>query len=120
MFWIWVCTHTALHKPALCKKSTDLSLTAQTLAGGWLGKDISKKPEETQQLSFSFQAQAQDQGSAPAPQLPWQTHASSGQVADEATMLRQALLGLDRQGGLYLTPILYRPTVQVWGTNLHH
>ncbi len=82
--------------------------------GGWLGKEVSKKPEEAQQLSFSFQAQSQDKGSPSPSQSPWQILASTGQVADEATMLRQALAGLDRQGGLYLTPVLYRPTVQVW------
>ena len=90
---------------------------SQFTTGGWLSKDASKKPEEAQHLTFSFQAQAQEKGSLLPAQLPWQTLASTGQVADEGAMLRQALGGLDRQGGLYLTPVLYRPTVQVWHVN---
>ena len=83
------------------------------LAGGWLSKDSGRKSEEAQQLSFSFAAQAQDKGGAAPTQSPWHILAGTGQLADEASMLRQALAGLDRQGGLYLTPLLYRPTVQV-------
>ncbi|KAL0041964.1 hypothetical protein WJX79_010411 [Trebouxia sp. C0005] len=59
--------------------ATAVSMQSDKL-GGWLSKDNGRKPEEAQQLSFSFAA--------------------------------QALAGLDRQGGLYLTPVLYRPTVQ--------
>jgi len=83
------------------------------LAGGWLSKDSGRKPEEAQQLSFSFAAQVQDKAGPAPTQSPWHILASTGQLADEAAMLRQALAGLDRQGGLYLTPVLYRPTVQV-------
>ncbi len=83
------------------------------LAGGWLSKDSSRKSEEAQQLSFSFAAQVQDKAGPAPTQSPWHILASTGQLADEAAMLRQALAGLDRQGGLYLTPVLYRPTVQV-------
>ena len=89
------------------------------LSGGWLGKEVSKKAEEKlpQQLTFSFQAQLQAKGSSSSSaglQAPaWQISASAAQGLDEATMLRQALRGLDKQGGLYLTPVLYRPTVQV-------
>lgn len=83
------------------------------LAGGWLGKEPSKKPEATQQLTFSFQVQLQDKGSSAGPHTPWQIPASSAQGVDEGTLLRQALMGLDQRGGLYLTPVLYRPTVQV-------
>lgn len=95
------------------------------LAGGWLGKEASKKPEAVPQLTFSFQVQLQDKGSSGGLQTPWQIPASSAQGADEGTLLRQALMGLDKQGGLYLTPVLYRPTVQVgivasksWETHL--
>ena len=103
----------------LATSASTLSLTLPCdagiplLTGGWLGKEASKKPEETQQLTFSFQAQLQDRGGIAAAQPPWQISASSVQTADEGSMLRRALLGLDKQGGLYLTPILYRPTVQV-------
>ena len=83
------------------------------LTGGWLSKDSGRKSEEAQQLSFSFAAQAQDKGGPAPTQSPWHILAGTGQLADEAGMLRQALAGLDRQGGLYLTPVLYRPTVQV-------
>lgn len=90
------------------------------LAGGWLGKEASKKPEEKlpQQLTFSFQAQLQPKGgsgsSAGAHPPAWQIPAAAAaQGLDEGAMLRQALRGLDKQGGLYLTPVLYRPTVQV-------
>lgn len=87
------------------------------LTAGWLGKEVSKKPEEKlpQQLTFSFQAQLQAKSSSTAGlQAPvWQIPASAAQGLDEATMLRQALKGLVKQGGLYLTPVLYRPTVQV-------
>lgn len=83
------------------------------LTGGWLGMEASKKPEESQQLTFSFQAQQQGKGGAAAAQSAWQISAGPAQTAEESSMLRQALLGLDRQGGLYLTPTLYRPTVQV-------
>ena len=87
------------------------------LASGWLVKEASKKPEEKlpQQLTFSFQAQLQAKGNSSAGlQAPaWQIPASAAQGLDEGTMLRQALRGLDKQGGLYLTPVLYRPTVQV-------
>ena len=83
------------------------------LAGVWLGKEASKKPEAAQQLTFSFQVQLQEKGSSAGLQTPWQIPASSAQGADEGTLLRQALMGLDKQGGLYLTPVLYRPTVQV-------
>lgn len=83
------------------------------LAGGWLGKEPSKKPEAAQQLTFSFQVQLQDKGSSAGPPTPWQIPASSAQGVDEGTLLRQALMGLDQKGGLYLTPVLYRPTVQV-------
>ena len=87
------------------------------LAGGWLGKDVSKKSEEKlpQQLTFSFQAQLQHKGSSAGlqAQSPWLIPATAAQGLDEGTMLRRALKGLDKQGGLYLTPVLYRPTVQV-------
>lgn len=88
------------------------------LAGGWLGKEVSKKPEEKlpQQLTFSFQAQLQLKGGSSAGVHPpaWQIPAAAAaQGLDEGAMLRQALRGLDKQGGLYLTPVLYRPTVQV-------
>ncbi len=88
------------------------------LAGGWLSKDSGRKPEEAQQLSFSFAAQVQDKAGPAPTQSPWHILASTGQLADETAMLRQALAGLDRQGGLYLTPVLYRPTVQV--CHAHH
>lgn len=87
------------------------------LAGGWLGKEAGKKPEEKlpQQLTFSFHAQQQAKGSSSVSlQAPlWQIPASAAQGLDEGSMLRQALRGLAKQGGLYLTPVLYRPTVQV-------
>lgn len=87
------------------------------LSGVWLGKEVSKKAEEKlpQQLTFSFQAQlrAKDSSSAGLQASAWQIPASAAQGLDEGTMLRQALRGLDKQGGLYLTPVLYRPTVQV-------
>ncbi|KAL3138889.1 hypothetical protein ABBQ32_005714 [Trebouxia sp. C0010 RCD-2024] len=89
-----------------------LSKGLPMLAGGWLGKEPSKKPEATQQLTFSFQVQLQDKGSSAGPHTPWQIPASSAQGVDEGTLLRQALMGLDQRGGLYLTPVLYRPTVQ--------
>jgi len=88
------------------------------LAGGWLSKDSGRKAEEAQQLSFSFAAQVQDKAGPAPTQSPWHILASTGQLADKAAMLRQALAGLDRQGGLYLTPVLYRPTVQV--CHAHH
>ncbi|DBA83817.1 TPA: hypothetical protein ACH3X1_006340 [Trebouxia sp. C0004] len=105
-----------------CQKVLAMLLQGQTGAaavstqsdklGGWLSKDSGRKPEEAQQLSFSFAAQVQDKGGPAATQSPWHILASTGHLADEAGMLRQALAGLDRQGGLYLTPVLYRPTVQ--------
>ena len=81
------------------------------LAGGWLGKDSSGTATDSPQLTFSFQAQAQDKSSNALP--AWQTAASTPQATDEASLLRQALSSFSSHAGLYLAPLLYRPTMQV-------
>ena len=62
-------------------------------------------------LTFSFGAQTQDKSSGATP--TWHIAASSAQAMDEGTLLRQALASFDGHAGIYLAPVLYRPTVQV-------
>lgn len=52
------------------------------LVGGWLSKDSGRKPEEVQQLSFSFAAQVQDKAGPAPTQSAWHILASTGQLAD--------------------------------------
>lgn len=95
---------------------TRLTFGLFSLTGGWLSKDSTKTATESPQLTFSFQAQAQDKSSNTA--SAWQATASMQHATDEATLLRQALSSFSTYAGLYLAPVLYRPTVQVGNARL--
>ena len=89
---------------------TGHSITLWT-AGGWLSKEPASVSADVPQLTFSFQAQSQEKGSSAT--STWHIPASAQHVADEASLLRQALAGFEGHAGLYLAPVLYRPTIQV-------
>lgn len=83
------------------------------IAGVWLNKEATNRSADTPQLTFSFQAQTQDISSNSS--LTWQIAASTLHTTDEASLLRQALAGSASYTGIYLAPLLYRPTLQVRG-----